>query len=219
LQLGQRLAQKVDPSDLVQECQVVVSTKIGEFNGNGPREFNAWLKQIVRHRLLRAVRFWREMRRDHRREQSIIPAHGQVEFGALSSATTSPSELLSQKETNDRLMLALSWSPEEDQILMSLRHFEGRDYNEIAELTGVTVNTVRQRYRRALRRLGGAVKLMDVLSERRIYGPQQEAIVRHCIWKARYNEIGEQLGLRVSLIARWIGEIKPLLPDGAEETT
>jgi RNA polymerase sigma-70 factor (subfamily 1) len=219
IRIGQDLARKVDASDVVQEAQLVAIANIKEFRGHDLRAFHAWLRTILGNQLMRALRFCRELRRDHRREQPLSPASGSGEIEEIGPATNSPSDQLSRKEEREQLMLALSWSPEEDRVLISLQLFEGHGHHEIAMMLGVPVNTARQRYSRAVRRLGKALKLMARLDGHNVHGPRQEAIVRHCTWRVPSEELGEQLGLPEELVSGWIAEAGKLLLDDMEDKT
>jgi RNA polymerase sigma factor (sigma-70 family) len=218
-QLPQGMPQKQDASDLVQECQAIVTAEIGRFRGRDVRDFRAWLNRILQNRLLRSLRFWREKRRDFKREVSLnlTAGHGDVE--GIAPAAISPLEELSIEEDRERLLLALSWCRDEDHAVISLHLIEGRSHDEIGAELGLSINAVRQRYSRAIRRLRDGVKLMSLLAERRINGPQQEAIVLHHIRGEQPKQIAERLTLPQELVTRWIAQADPLRRNSQEDRT
>src|SRR4051812_35651697 len=61
---------KVSPSDIVQQTLIEAHQKIGEFRGGRP-ELAAWLRQILRHNLLDALRTFGRAKRDAGREQRL----------------------------------------------------------------------------------------------------------------------------------------------------
>jgi RNA polymerase sigma-70 factor (subfamily 1) len=217
VQLPQGMAQKQDASDLVQECQAIVTAQIGSFRGRDVRDFRAWINRILQNRILRSLRFWREKRRNFKREVPLNPTTRQGEVEGLAPATMSPSEQLSLEEDRERLLLALSWCREEDHAVISLHLIEGRSHDEIGAELGLSIDAVRQRYSRAIRRLREGVKLMDLLAEHRINGPQQEAIVLHHIRGEHPKQIGARLRLPQELVTRWIAEADPLRRNSQED--
>ena len=83
-------------SDLVQECLYLAWAQFAEFKGKSPDEFRAWLAGILDRRLLRALRFWGEKRRDRRREVPLIATCSAGE--TLAQTSTSILDRLSQEE-------------------------------------------------------------------------------------------------------------------------
>ena len=94
--------------------------------------------------------------------------------------------------------------------MISLHLFEGRGHDEIAGQLGITTATARQRYCRAVRRVGEAVRLMDLMTERGIEGPRQDVIGLHRFQGADPAEIAERLRLPMALVERWIAQARPL---------
>jgi RNA polymerase sigma factor (sigma-70 family) len=202
------LARKQDGSDLVQECQYLAATHFGEFRGRNLGEFRAWLEGILDRRLLRALRFWGEKRRDRKREEPLSPTWSVA--GEPAATATSILERLSWEEECERLKLAASWCREEDLAVISLHLFEGRNHDEIAAEMGVGVAAARQRYCRAVRRVGDAVRLLALMTQHRLAAIQQDAIGLHRFQGADPAEIAERLQLPHELIVRWIAEARPL---------
>jgi len=66
--LGERLKQKVDASDVVQQTLLKAHEDIGQFNGDTEPQLIAWLKQILRNRLIDEARHWAGQKRDLNRD-------------------------------------------------------------------------------------------------------------------------------------------------------
>jgi RNA polymerase sigma factor (sigma-70 family) len=203
------LARKQDGSDLVQECQYIAAARIAEFEGRSLHEFRAWIAGILDRRLLRAMRFWGQGRRDRRREESMIPARDTGAEPARDS--TSVLERLAREEDLERLERAASWCREEDRALITLHLLEDRGHDEIAAEWGVAAATVRQRYCRAIRRISEAIQLLEVMSRRGLGALQQDVIGLHRFQGAALGQIAERLRLPEDVVARWIAEARPLL--------
>jgi RNA polymerase sigma factor (sigma-70 family) len=208
-QLPSELARKEDGSDLVQECQYLAAVQINKFQGRSLGEFRAWLAGILRRRVLRKQRFWGEKRRDRAREQSLGPADNPS--AALAATSTSILERLSMWEDCQRLKLAANWCQEEDLSVISLHLFQGRSHEEIADGLGITSATARQRYCRAVRRVGEAMQLQELMTKRRIDGPRQDVIGLYRFQGADCAVIARRLRLPEALVERWIAEARPLL--------
>lgn len=71
----------------------------------------------------------------------------------IASVTPGPAEDLVTREFYDRLREAIADLPEVFRTTIVLREIEGMAYEEIAELTGVSLGTVKSRIARARSRL------------------------------------------------------------------
>jgi len=136
-QLGRYLAQIVDDralaEDLLQDTYVAAARSWVEAKPENPE---AWLFGIARHRALAALRRRRRL-------------HGALTRLSLQSRNR-------MVETDSTLvvrdLLARTLSPE-DRSLVVLRYLHDFDANELAAMTGMTPDAVRQRLSRARRKL------------------------------------------------------------------
>lgn len=69
-----------------------------------------------------------------------------------------PAENFERSEREEAVRLAVSKLPDEERILIVLRDFEGRDYDEISSITGVKTGTVKSRISRGRHRLRGLLE-------------------------------------------------------------
>lgn len=102
-----------------------------------PSSFAGWLLGIVRRRAATAVK------NDRRRR----PINGDLDASAVLAVSPGPSaESLELLELVERL-------PDQERVVIGLKHFEGRSVREIAEITGRPVGTITKQLSRARQRL------------------------------------------------------------------
>ena len=75
--------------------------------------------------------------------------HGQSESRLVADWSLSPERLLEQKELRAQIYRAVEALASEYRIVLVLREMEGLNYNEIAEVTGLTMEAVKTRLSRA----------------------------------------------------------------------
>jgi RNA polymerase sigma factor (sigma-70 family) len=215
--MPRELARKQDGSDLVQECQYLAAARIDEFRGGSLGEFRAWLGGILDRRVLRALRFWGERRRDRRREEPLGPAWVDGPSGEPAATATSALGRISRDEQCERLRLAASWCRPDDLEVISLHLFEGRGHDEIAAELGISAAAARQRYCRAVRRVAGALRLLERMTRLGWGALRQDVVGVHRFRGAGPAEIAGRLQVPEELAARWIAEARPLLRAMASE--
>jgi RNA polymerase sigma-70 factor (ECF subfamily) len=213
--LPRGLARKQDASDVVQEVLYRAAAQIGAFQGRSLGELRAWLAGILDRRVFRALRFWKEKRRDPSREQPLSPSWSAQ--GELASSATSVLGRLSRQEERERVELAKSWCRQDDRTVLALHLDQGRTHDEIAAALGITATAARQRFSRALRRVGEATQLLEWMTRRGWSGLQQDVVGLHRFQGAQPRHIAERLQLPEELVARWIAEAQPLVRALREE--
>ena len=87
------------------------------------------------------------------------------------SASPTPEESTMKKEASAELQQAIDQLPEDMRTVLILSALEDRKYEDIAEITGVAVGTVKSRLNRA------RVKLAQILSQMR--EPSTKSCVQH----------------------------------------
>lgn len=213
--LPRELASKQDGSDFVQECQYLAAARFSRFQGRTMGEFRAWLAGILDRRVLRALRYWGERRRDRRREEPLDP--GWSERGQPAGSSTSILDRLCLDEEYDRLRLAASWCRDEDRTVIALHLFEGRSHEEIAAALGVEPAAARQRFCRAVRRVGEAMDLIELMTLRGLGQLQQDVVGVHRFRGVTPAQIADRLRLPPHLVAGWIAEAKPLFRTNSKD--
>lgn len=131
-----------EADDLAQACLVEIVEHLQEYRGTGPLE--AWAGRVS-HRVL--VNHMRKRRRTNR----VLSLVDQ-EVGVSSESTERAAE---RARARERLASFMGKLPPERRISLVLRLVYEHSVAEVAELTGVSVNTTKDRLRTGLRELRG----------------------------------------------------------------
>ncbi|NJL82972.1 MAG: sigma-70 family RNA polymerase sigma factor [Chloroflexaceae bacterium] len=139
-----------DRADLAQEVWIRVYRNISRLND--PGKFQGWLSRIATNL------FYDELRKRKRASQAIsLDAPRKVNDGEMdweiADNAPSPEDDLSAREFYDQLRLAIAQLPEAFRITIVLREIEGLSYEEIAQITEVSLGTVKSRIARARAKL------------------------------------------------------------------
>lgn len=139
-----------DRADLAQEVWIRVYRNISRLHD--PAKFRGWLSRIATNL------FYDELRKRKRVASPLsLDASRKVDDGEMSweiaSDYPSPNDNLTTQEFYEQLQLAIKDLPEAFRTTIVLREIEGMAYEEIAEITGVSLGTVKSRIARARSRL------------------------------------------------------------------
>ncbi len=121
-------------------------------NFRGESQVNTWLYRIAHNHCKNRFK-----QRDRQREvegPSLDATFGGDEGDDLPAReiadwSYSPAQLLDQKETRALLEKAIDGLASEYKVVLTLRHLEDLSYNEIADVTGLTLAAVKTRLNRA----------------------------------------------------------------------
>lgn len=155
------LAARVDPSDVVQETQMVIARRITDFVQNRPTAFRIWIRREAIEKII-------DVRRRHvdAKKRSVLREHPVSDVSCLAIAnnllSNSPSKALARAETREKVQDLLTQLGDLDQEMLSMRHVEGLSNAEVSDVLQITTNTARQRYGRALRRLHVLLNKRDI---------------------------------------------------------
>jgi len=139
-----------DRSDLVQEVWIRVYRSIGRLQE--PEKFRGWLSRIATNL------FYDELRKRKRNapplslDAPLNVGDGEIDW-EIAADDPGPEENLATEEFYDRLRVAIADLPEAFRTTIVLREIQGMAYEEIAEITGVSLGTVKSRIARARLRL------------------------------------------------------------------
>jgi RNA polymerase sigma factor (sigma-70 family) len=143
-------------ADLAQEVWIRVYRNLHRLQE--PAKFRGWLSRIATNL------FYDELRKRKRANPLLsLDAPRYIEDGEISwelpDDAPSPSDDLATQEFYEHLRTAISQLPETFRTTIVLREIEGLPYEEIAEMTGVSLGTVKSRIARA------RLKLQSVLQK------------------------------------------------------
>ena len=157
LEIDRRLHGKVDPSDLVQETFLEAHRDFAQFQGDGEKEFRAWLRQVLVSNLANLVRrYLRTQGRDVRLERELAAAMDESSRAldrGLAVKQSSPSQQAAHREQAVLLADALGQLPSDYREVIILRHLECLTFSEVANHMSRTTDAVKKLWARALVRL------------------------------------------------------------------
>jgi RNA polymerase sigma-70 factor (ECF subfamily) len=134
--------------DIVQDAFLKAYQSLGTLRDLD--KFKVWLAGIVRTRSIDWIR-----RKRSSRGVPFTQAFPSQDDGPVDEALQSPptDDLYARKEVLEKILDAIRELPEEDRVMVSLKHMEGLSYKEIAELLGTSVSAVESRLFRARQEL------------------------------------------------------------------
>ncbi len=152
LRLAQALLRNpADAEEVVQEAYVKAFTAAGEFLGEGPAAFRAWLLSIVRNTAFMRLR-------QGRLQGELSTAEIDVEAFAGHEPPPSPEASLLAAVDAQAVHRALDALPTEFREVLVLREFEDLTYREISEVVGAPLGTVMSRLWRGRRLLAAELQ-------------------------------------------------------------
>lgn len=135
-------------ADAVQDSFIKAYRALESFRGGS---FKSWLMRIVTNT---CYDFLRAQKR--RRTDSLDDLPVEEEFVThLIDGRESPDQFVERQELNGLIEAAIQSLPEEQRTVMVLCDIHGYAYEEIAEMTGVAMGTVKSRISRARGRVRG----------------------------------------------------------------
>lgn len=158
--LDDRLAARVDPSDVLQEAYLNARQRVGQLDERFAEAPLLWLRQVTEQTLIDLHRrHLGAARRTANKEVSLHAKAWGPETTSYSLAAilcagdSSPSNAAMREERRNQLHEALEQMDPIDREVLALRHGEELSNAEIAELLGLTPTAASNRYIRALKRL------------------------------------------------------------------
>lgn len=130
-----------DAKDMAQEAIIKIYRSIAGFKGDCT--FAVWVYRITVNTCLDELR--RKKKRtavslDHLADQGVQQFEDEGE---------TPEESLSRKELGGKISAAIASLDDDYRVAVTLRDVQGLSYQEIAEITGATLGTVKSRINRA----------------------------------------------------------------------
>jgi RNA polymerase sigma-70 factor (ECF subfamily) len=158
LRLDDRLAARVDASDVVQEALVDAARKLPDYARHRPLPFYPWLHRLATERLA-------AVHRSHRRSQARSVTREEAGafawpegatrllVNSLVASDTTPSQAVVREEERRHVRAALQNLPPADREIMTLHYLEELSFPEIAAIVGISEGAAKMRHLRALRRI------------------------------------------------------------------
>lgn len=145
--LARMVLDRADAADLTQEVFVKVFRKIGNFHGES--SLRTWIYRIALREASNQRRWWMRHKQQEipiEQEMTGPEAHSPVHLKEmLIDPAESPFDAAERTEKRERVERALLAVPEPYRTTLILRDVEGFVYEEVAEMQGVNLGTVKSR--------------------------------------------------------------------------
>ncbi|WP_187264473.1 RNA polymerase sigma factor [Pontibacter beigongshangensis] len=148
--------------DLLQDTfiKAIHTMKSGRYNEEG--KFSSWICRIA-HNL--AIDHFRK----EKRSPMITLEDGSNVFNNLSFAEDSAESLQIKEDTHTRLRELIQTLPQAQREVLMMRHYADMSFQEIAEATGVSINTALGRMRYALINLRKKMLNQSITYDKNLY--------------------------------------------------
>lgn len=148
--------------DLLQDTfiKAIHTMKGGRYNEEG--KFSSWICRIA-HNL--AIDFFRK----EKRSPMINIEDSSNIFNTLSFSEESIESIQIKEETHERLRELIQQLPEAQKEVLIMRHYADMSFQEIAETTGVSINTALGRMRYALINLRKKMTNPNIAYDKNLY--------------------------------------------------
>lgn len=149
--LGTPLRERVEVDDILQEVFLTASRDIQKFSYRSSGSFMRWISSIVDHVIIDEVRSQTSQKRYAKEIVGFRSASNPG--GPEPRDLQTPSQILIQQESVDRLLARLDSLPADYRDVILMAKLEGLSSSEIAERLGRTREAVAVLLHRALQRL------------------------------------------------------------------
>lgn len=149
--LSERLRQSVEVDDILQDVFLDASKDIGSFVYRSPGSFMKWLSRIADHVIVDEARS--EARQKRHAAEMVRFRSASNPGGPEPADSTTPSRILMQKESADRLLARLDALPPDYRNVILMAKVEGLSSAEMAKRLGRRREAVAVLLHRALQRL------------------------------------------------------------------
>ena len=167
MRLDRRIRARVDASDVLQDAFADATRRFPEYEKERKLPPYIWLRFLTLQQLVAAHRHHLGVQaRTATLEQSLnLYEEAALESGTIAlslvGAESTPSAKVSRAEEIERMTQALNQMEPLDREVLALRHFEQLEHSEIGELLHLSAVAVSSRYRRALKKIGLALKTQN----------------------------------------------------------
>ncbi len=162
VRMHERLARRIDPSDVLQDAMLEACKKLPDYLEQRPIPFYLWLRRFVWQKLVHLHRHHLDARqRALGRELPgglPLPESSSVQLAnQLVADGTSPSAGAARKELRAKVRHALGQLSHHDREVLVLLYLEQLSMREASEVLGISQRATSMRHLRALRRIRPAL--------------------------------------------------------------
>ncbi len=140
--------------ELTQDVFISVFRNIGGFKGES--KFSTWLYRITVNHAKNRIGYL--SRRGYYRSDEFSDTIDGGGIDSIAGRVSNPGSYTEDKELIGLLMENINKLSAKDRRIITLKDFEGQSYDEIAEILGISLGTVKSRLSRARERLKELMK-------------------------------------------------------------
>ena len=144
--------QRDNAEDLVQDLLLKIYPRLDEVQGID--KLAAWLSRVLYHL------FIDQYRRQHRSPINLMNDEDVI-YNTHASYMPGPSDVANTELTQELINTALGQLNEDRRILIMLHDVEGYNLQEINEMTGIPVGTIKSRLSRARNKLRKIIQIRE----------------------------------------------------------
>lgn len=134
-----------DAQDIVHEAFIRVHNALPNFRGEA--NFTTWLYRIVKNVFLDERK--KQRIRSHSSLEEMVELEDNTVARQIEDPRPGPEWEVERSDRSEIIQRAVMSLPEAQRIMIGLYHFQHRSYEEIAEIMGLPIGTVKSRLNRA----------------------------------------------------------------------
>ena len=150
-----------DAQDIVSEAFIRVHNALPNFRGDA--SFTTWLHRIVKNVFLDERK--KQRVRSHSSLEEMVELEDSSVSRQIEDPRPGPQSSVERDERSSIVQRAVMTLPQNQRLMIGLYHFQHRSYEEIAEIMGLPIGTVKSRLNRARlalkNKLNGTRELLD----------------------------------------------------------
>ena len=151
---SERLKRQMPIEDILQEAFLEAYKRLDYLNDKPDISLLVKLRNIVMQTIVDKERFYGADKRDSNKEVYDRIDDSQTDLlNRLADSITSPSKKIMRKERAVIIRQIIDEMQPQDKDIILMRHFEQMDYNDCAAILNVSLDAVKMRYYRSLKRL------------------------------------------------------------------
>jgi len=153
----QLLRNQQDAEEVTQDAFIRAHRGLGSFRGEAA--FSTWLYQIATNLARNRYWYWWRRRRDQTVsfDQPVSDSNSTPLSEVFSTDMTTPGDITVNQELVDHIALGMEKIGAKHREVLILRNVKNLSYEEIAEVLGISVGTVKSRIARARESLRAAI--------------------------------------------------------------
>lgn len=157
------LADKTAAMDVTQEVFLILFRKIDRFRGDC--SLKTWLYRVTLNQAANQNRWWKRRLLERTISLNLDVVRGEASAGDPVSPRPLADREVHSKELRAAIESGLSQLPFEQRAAVILRDLQGASYEEISEICGVNVGTIKSRIARGRERLREILRAFDPQGE------------------------------------------------------